>query len=246
MEPFFYEMDVQVQSNDADFRKLLRPSGLLRFVEQVSEAHVMAFGMTDEFLEQHGATIMIGKQALQFFRVPRRVEKLHLITRSEGINRGSIKRITTVEDEAGETVAMVDSRWIIADLNTGHLRREPGWEVEGFYNDTVEGELPLKMHKTKELIPAGDWTASYSQCDFNGHINNTVYLDIACDLLPLEQIRAEPVRFVAVNYHRELLLGEMMQLFYAPSNQGWYVVGKRDGHMIFECYLELGEPYTES
>lgn len=246
MEPFFYELDVEVHNTDADFRSLLKPSGLLRYVEHVSANHVSAFGMTDDFLRQQGAAFLIGKQALRFYRVPHRVEKLHLITRTEGVNHGTIKRITTVHDEAGDTVAMVDSRWIIADLNTGHLRREPGWTVEGFWNESVEGELPLRMHKVKELIPAGEWKASYSQCDLHGHINNAEYLDKACDILPLEELRRAPVTFAALNYHRETPLGESVELFYAPSDQGWYVLGKREGHTVFECYLELGEPYTES
>ena len=242
MEPFFYELDVQVDNTDADFRSLLKPAALLRYVESVSTAHARAFGMTNEFLREQGAAFFIGKQALQYFRVPRSVEKLHLVTRTESIYHGTIKRITTVTDAAGEVAALVDSRWIIADLSTGHLRREPGWVVEGFWNDKVEGELPLRMHKTKELTPAGEWRANYSQCDLNGHINNTVYLDIACDVLPLEVVKNAPVRFAAVNYHREVPMGQRMQLFYAPSAQGWYVVGKREEHTAFECYLEFGEP----
>lgn len=246
MEPFFYELDVEVQSTDADFRSLLKPSALMRYVESISSAHARKFGMTDAFLRSQGAAFFIGKQALCFYRVPHSVEKLHLITRSEGAFHGTIKRITTVTDAAGQTVAMIDSRWIIADLNTGHLRREPGWTVDGFWNESVAGELPLKMHKTKDLTPAGSWSASYSQCDLNGHINNAVYLDIACDALPLEVVRCAPVTFAAVNYHRELPLGEQMELFYAPSGQGWYVVGKQAQHAMFECYLELGVSYTEN
>ncbi len=241
MEPFFYEMDIEVLNTDADFRSLFKASSFLRYVEQISADHVRAFGMTDDFLRQQGAAFLIGKQALRFFRVPHRVEKLHLVSRTEGIQHGTIKRITTATDENGQTVAMVDSRWIIADLNTGHLRREPGWEVQGFWNTAVEGQLPLKTHKTKELIPAGEWKASYSQCDMHGHINNAAYLDMACDILPLEELRRAPVTFAALNYHRETPLGETVELFYGRSGQGWYVVGKRQTHTAFECYLELGE-----
>ncbi len=36
---------------------------------------------------------------------------------------------------------MVDCRWIVASLAEGRILREPGWTVENFWNDTVEGEL---------------------------------------------------------------------------------------------------------
>ena len=74
---------------------------------------------------------------------------------------------------------MVDCRWIVASLAEGRILREPGWTVENFWNDTVEGELPLQLHKCKDgLTSAGEWTAHYSQCDLNGHLNNAFYLDL--------------------------------------------------------------------
>ncbi len=63
--------------------------------------------------------------------------------------RGSIKRITTLTDEAGQEVAMVDSRWIMSNLEDGRILRQPGWTVEGYWNETVEEELPLCCISTR-------------------------------------------------------------------------------------------------
>lgn len=95
------------------------------------------------------------------------------------------------------------------------------------------------MHKAKELTCAGSRTASYSLCDLNGHVNNACYLDIACDALPLEVVKGGPLKFVSVKYHREIPLGSQVEVFYAPSTDGWYVVGRREEHAAFECYLEF-------
>lgn len=240
MEPNHYIETMTVMNADADFRSLLKPSALLRYVEQVSADHARAFGMDDQFFKDHGVAFLVGKQALKFDRVPCRAEKLTLTTRAEGSKRGSIKRITTVTDAEGRQVAMVDCRWIVASLAEGRILREPGWTVEGFWNDTVEGELPLQLHKCRDgLISAGEWTAHYSQCDLNGHINNAFYLDIVCDALPLDVVRKGPVTFLSINYHREVPLGEKMEVLYAPSAEGWYLIGKHNGQTSFECYLEI-------
>ena len=241
MEPNHYIETMTVMNADADFRSLLKPSALLRYVEQVSADHARAYGMTDQFFKDHGVAFLVGKQALQFSRVPLRAEKLTLTTRAERSKRGSIKRITTVTDAAGRQVAVVDCRWIVASLAEGRILREPGWTVDGFWNEEVQGELPLHLHKTKELTPAGEWTVHYSQCDLNGHLNNAFYLDLVCDALPLEVMRKGPVTFASINYHRELPLGETVELFYAPSAEGWYIIGKHSGQTSFECYLELGK-----
>lgn len=86
-----------------------------------------------------------------------------------------------------------------------------------------------------------EWTAHYSQCDLNGHLNNAFYLDLVCDALPLEVMRKGPVTFASINYHREIPMGETAEVFYAPSADGWYVVGKHNGQTSFECYLEVGK-----
>ena len=242
MEQFFYTETMTVMNADADFRSLLKPSALLRYVEQVSADHARTFGMTDQFFKDHGVAFLVGKQALKFDRVPQRAEKLTLLTRVEASRRGSVKRITTVTDAEGKQVAMVDCRWIVVSLAENRILREPGWTVDGFWNETVEGELPLQLHKCREgLTSAGEWTVRYSQCDLNGHLNNAFYLDLVCDALPLDVVRKGPVTFASINYHREVPLGETVEVFYAPSAEGWYIIGKHNGQTSFECYVELGQ-----
>ena len=244
MEANHYIQTTVVQNADADFRSLLKPSALLRYVGQVSADHARAFGMTDQFFKDHGVAFLVGKQALRFVRVPRRAEPITLTTRAERSRRGAIKRITTVQAQDGTLLAEVDCRWIVVDLATGHILREPPWQTEGFWNETVEGELPLRLHKCKEVTKAGEWTAHYSQCDLNGHINNAFYLDIACDALPLEVMQQGPVSAASISYHREVPLGETIEVFCAPSAEGWYIIGRHEGLTAFECYLEL-QPEAE-
>ena len=78
MEQFFYTETMTVMNADADFRSLLKPSALLRYVEQISTDHARAFGMDDQFFKDRGVTFLVGKQALKFDRVPQRAETLTL------------------------------------------------------------------------------------------------------------------------------------------------------------------------
>ena len=64
--------------------------------------------------------------------------------------------------------------------------------------------------------------------------------------LPQEVVEAAPLSFASIKYHREVPMGQSVQVFYAPSKEGWYVLGRREEHAAFECYLEFGEPVTES
>lgn len=133
MEQFYYQGTARGRKCRCRLPQPAQGQRLLRYVEQISTMHARHFGMDDKFFEDHGVAFLVGKQALRFSRVPRRGETLTLCSRSEKAFRGSIKRVTTLTDEAGQEVAMVDSRWIMSSLENGHILRQPGWTVEGYW-----------------------------------------------------------------------------------------------------------------
>ena len=241
MEYHTYTEHAMVLNADGDYRRMLKPSALFRYVEQAAADHARAYGMDDAFFKAHHTAFLVGKQAVQIRRMPLRAEKITLVTACEQCKKGSMKRVTWILDEAGGELAMVDSRWIVVDTTVERIVRQPGWTTPGFWNEDVAEELPQLVHKSKDLLSAGTHLASYSLCDLNRHVNNALYLDIACDVLPPEAFEAGPLRLASVKYHREIPMGSAFEVQYAPSNGGWYVVGRRGEHMAFECYLECGE-----
>ena len=241
MELHHYTEPFKVMNSDGDFRRLLKPSALFRYIEQAAGDHARAYGMDDDFFHDHSTAFLIGKQAVQISRMPRRAEMLTLDTRCERFKRGTMKRLTTVYDAAGKPIIEVDARWIAADTNEGRILREPSWSTPEFWNEDLEGGLPQLVHKTKDLTSAGSWKASYSLCDLNGHVNNAAYLDIACDALPPEVIESGPVRFICIKYHRQVMMGQTVDVSYAQVDDGWYIVGRGGEHMAFECYLAFDE-----
>lgn len=244
-----YTYHTTVLNADGDFRRMLKPSALFRYVEQAAADHARAYGMDDAFFKAHHVTYLVGKQAVQITRMPRRAEELTLVTACEECKKGSMKRLTHILNEHGEELALVDSRWIVVDTDCERILRRSTWNTPNYWNEELEGELPQLMHKAKELTCAGSRLASYSLCDLNGHVNNAYYLDIACDALPLEVVKQGPLKFAAIKYHREIPMGERVEVFYAPSADGWYILGRRAEHAAFECYLEFAcgeepEPQT--
>ena len=224
-----YTEQMTVLDGDSDFRRCLKPSALFRYVEQVSADHARAYGMDHAFFRERRSAFLVGKQALRVWRM-----------------QGTMKRLTTITSETGEKLALVDCRWMIVDTEAGRILRTPGWTMPDFQNDDLPEELPQIVHKSQPLTAAGERRASYSMCDLNGHINNSLYLDIACDALPQEVVESAPLSFASIKYHREVPMGQSVQVFYAPSGNGWYLLGRREEHAAFECYLEFGGSVTES
>ena len=56
----------------------------------------------------------------------------------------------------------------------------------------------------------------------------------------LEVLRSARVAEVRIVYHREVPMGESVQMQRADQENGWwYVCAEREGHAAFECALQL-------
>ena len=66
-------------------------------------------------------------------------------------------------------------------------------------------------------------------------------MDISLSLI---HICDHVVKFASINYHREVPMGQQVEVFYTPSDDGWYFIAKHADKTAFECYLEL-EPVKQ-
>ena len=131
----------------------------------------------------------------------------------------------------------MDSRWILVDTQTRRiLRKIPENFHFPFLTEQVP-EHPCKLVKSECMEHAGEQSAVYSKVDQNGHLNNTEYASIVCDLVPISQITEHPVRSMVLAYHNELRLGETMNLLMGPIENGYDITGEREGKPCFEANI---------
>ena len=238
-----YTERITLDEGDVDYRGLMRPSALLRCAEHMATAHAWELGMDKAFYSARQMVYLVGRQAFQFLRVPAMRETVTLTTYPEKTRRGANKRVLVVRSLDGEELARVDTRWTLVDTTASKIIRHIPEDMERYWSDTVEWELPLQVPKASALTSAGLRRAAYPLCDTNRHINNAAYLDVACDALPLEVVEQGPMRYAAVKYHRQVPLGEEMELFYGPAESedgpGWYVAGRREDKAAFELFCRF-------
>jgi acyl-CoA thioesterase FadM len=144
-----------VQGADADFKDRMRPSALLRYAEQTVTHQMQQYGMDDAFFQSIHAVCLLGKQTLEFVRVPRRGEPLVCTCIPERSHGGTSKRFCVVQDAAGQLVARVDSRWILVDTRSRQIIRHPAQATEAPWNETVPYQLPQIMPRAAELADGG-------------------------------------------------------------------------------------------
>ena len=70
MERREYSETMTALDGDSDFRRQLKPSALLRYVEQVSADHARAYGMDRQFFTEHHSAFLVAKRRCRSPGVP--------------------------------------------------------------------------------------------------------------------------------------------------------------------------------
>lgn len=241
IETDFFTQRFQVSDFDVDWNHRLTAGAFLRMAQQIATAHCDSLGMDDSFYQKNGAVFLMARVALQFYRVPKQGEILTLATMPETAHRALYKRITVARDEAGECVAVADSRWILVDTHTHRILRRPPEAFQSLpFDEQIPYELEMELSEPEELEACGSVRADYSRCDIYGHMNNTRYADAAVDALPIELLKTSCVKEMRIRYHNELPAGEQAQLERAQLERNvWYVKGNRPEKSCFEARITL-------
>ncbi len=64
--------------------------------------------------------------------------------------------------------------------------------------------------------------ALYSYCDLNAHINNSAYLDIALNLVPIDVLKNNSLKKIDIEYNREIRLDEEFIIDYGNVDKHYY------------------------
>ena len=233
-----YSETFKVYRHDGDHRGRLKPAALLRYAQQVAMQNAWNAGLTDEVYAQTHTAYVLAKLALHFTRMPHVDETLTLLTQPQKVFHAVNKRITRVFDAGGAEAALIDSRWVVIDTERRAILRTHPPMFEGPWADKVDAELPMKMEKypPADCERVGERTAVYSCCDLNGHLNNTRYVDMIFDALPLEALAGTAVQDLLIFYHKEVPLGESFMLYRKRTGpHSWYFNGQREGRPCFEA-----------
>lgn len=240
-----YTQSFTVYRHDGDPYGRLKPAALLRYAQQIAMEHAFHIGLTDEVYARTHTAYVLAKLAVHFDRVPQVDETLTLLTQPQAVRRAVNKRITRVLDQNGEQAALIDSRWVVIDTQKRIILRKhpPEFDIAPWAAD-VPAELPMKMQKPpkEECQAVGVYTAGYSTCDMNGHLNNTRYVDMLFDGLPLQELQTCTPRDLMVFYHKEVPLGGQFTLLRRQTGpHSWYFGGWLGEHCCFEATLTFTE-----
>ena len=233
MKTLTHHYTVPCYDTDAAWR--LKPASFMNMAQEAAGQHAVFLGFGYDDLIKTNTAWIISRMHIQFVDTPKWREKISLTTWHKGLERLFYLRDFIVKDEQGNTRVKATTSWLVLNLETRRLVRDPGLMEEGTVNTENVIEKPadkVQMPRDVEPVLALEHVVAYSDVDMNAHANNAMYMQWAMDAVEYELASSRPVKELTINFNHETKAGDNVKIYRA-------VVEKEDGiHVYVEGKVE--------
>ena len=190
--------------------------------QEVAISHAEHLGVGRDALARARQGWILSRISVQVDRRPVFGETITVRSWPRGQEKLFALRDYDIRDASGTVVVRGRSNWLILDLDRRRPLR-PQAVVEGLPLNEGLDALPSgagSLGVRDNLTRAGERKALYSDIDYNGHVNNTRYIQWIQDTLDGALLESADRIRLDINYLSEILPGETTEIWIAPLPPG--------------------------
>lgn len=224
--------DHRVDPQQVDFTRLATLPALVDAILNVAGIDAQSKGFGVDALNRDNYSWVLSRMAFELDRRPEQFTSYRIATWISDYGRLLSTRNFMLEDAAGEVFGRAVTQWCMIDLGTRtpvDLTAICERHAEAMVAEPSPAEKPRKVLAVRPCERT-EHRVVYSDIDFNRHVNTLRYLDMICDMLPLERFeKDDPVR-LDIHFMHECRYGQTLS------------VGReqRDGADLFEIASDDG------
>ena len=195
MKKFTQNFTIPCYDTDASWR--LKPTSFMNLAQEAAGLHAVHLGFGYDDLIVNNTAWILSRVHIEFLDTPKWRENITLITWHKGLNRLFYLRDFVLTDGNGKERVKATTSWLVLNLETRRLVRDPQLMEEGTVNLENAIETPadkVQLPKDVEPVLAFEHVVGYSDVDMNGHANNAMYMQWAMDAVDYDIASARPVR----------------------------------------------------
>ena len=212
---------------DAAWR--LKPASFMNMAQEAAGCHAVELGFGYDDLIASNTAWILSRVRVDFLDTPLWREDMTLTTWHKGLNRLFFLRDFIMTDASGKERVKATTSWLVMNLETRRLVRDPNLMEDGTICTENAIETPadkVQMPKDKEPVFVMNHLVSYSDVDTNGHTNNAMYMHWAMDAVDYEISSQRPVKSFTINFNHETKPGDLVAI-------SKVVVEQEDGRHVF-------------
>lgn len=236
------EKTIRFYSYDTLPDKTIKPSSILKQMQQIAREDLDQFGLTYQNMRKENMIFVLTKLNLRIYRPMAPEQELQLNTNPRKVLGATFYRDFRITD-SDYTYAECATSWVLIDFIKRRPLRPSSLPFEIPHN--CEDELKLPLEKTFTLegdeSKVGERQVFYSSLDENNHLNNTVYADFACDYLPKEFTEKDKKTYsLQINFLNEAFLGNNLT-FHRIVDNNKYLLTVENNTLQKKCFQSLIE-----
>ena len=235
-----YTKDLTIQCYETDASWRLKPASFMNFAQEAAGNHAVYLGFGYDDLIASNTAWILSRVHVEFVDTPKWKEDITLTTWHKGLNRLFFLRDFILTDKEGRTRVKATTSWLVLNLETRRLVRDPKLMEDGTVCTENVIETPadkVQIPKDIEAVHVMDHVVAYSDVDMNAHTNNAMYMQWAMDAVDYDIASTMPVREFTINFNHETKPGDVVSIYKAriieDEGRRVYVEGKVDGQSAF-------------
>ncbi|WP_106495777.1 acyl-[acyl-carrier-protein] thioesterase [Lentibacillus sp. Marseille-P4043] len=211
-----FKRKYHIDLRDVDFTKSLKLSTLFSYFQDIASLASEEIGFGIEKLEKEfGVAWVLTRIRVNIIRNPIWDEEITIETWPLEPGKADFDRDYLVKDENGNIIIKAVSKWVIMDLHERKIKRSKTIGIrypENITERAIEGKLE-KLKDFGTLEEVYNKVIGYSDIDFNGHLNNSKYVDYIMDCFPIDDHKSHAIHTIDLSFNHEALPGDSITLY---------------------------------
>lgn len=224
-----FEQKFTIPCYDTDASWRLKPSSFMDLAQEAAGQHAVYLGFGYDDLIATNTAWILSRVHVEFVDAPKWRENITLRTWHKGLNRLFFLRDFILTDDEGRERVKATTSWLVLNLETRRLVRDPKLMEEGTVclDNVIETPADkVVMPKDAEPQYVMDHHVAYSDVDMNGHTNNAMYMQWAMDAVDYDIASTRPVKWFTINFNHETKPGDVVALYKVVKEE-------EDGRHVF-------------
>lgn len=239
-----YRKKYKIEISDIDYNKRLKLSSLFNYFQDTASEAIDQLGIGIETIaNKYGVIWVLIKMYVEIISYPLWNDEIIIETWPKKTNALDFERDFFVYDRKGNIIIKAISTWVLLDKNTRRIKRSNSIALP--YVNVDKSALDYKLKKLnpyQDLVYVYSKMIGYSDIDFNGHLNNSKYLDYIIDCFSFQEHQKHMIKSIEVNFINEALPGDTLILRKDISRIDEnlvYVQGENDNQLTFKAEIKL-------
>jgi acyl-ACP thioesterase len=224
-----YTQKINIPCYDTDASWHLKPASFMNYAQEAAGNHAVYLGFGYDDLIASNTAWILSRVHVEFPDAPRWRDEITLTTWHKGLNRLFFLRDFVLTDNEGRERVKATTSWLVLNLETRRLVRDPKLMEDGTVCTENVIETPadkVQMPKDVEAEHVMDHVVAYSDVDMNAHANNAMYMQWAMDAVDYAIASARPVKDFTINFNHETKAADVVAIYKAR-------IEKEDGLHVF-------------